>query len=478
MEPPPDAREEAARRRASSLAVSAAPAGRGSDRAIVAVAALGTMLLPLNSTMVAVALPDIVRGLDASVATSAWLVSGYLIAQASLQPLSGKLGDRLGRRPLIVCGLASFGAASLGAALAPTFAVLIVFRVLQAAAGALVFPNALGLIRELLPEHRRGRAFGMLGSAIGVAAAVGPPLGGALVALGGWRAIFLVNLPWIAVALWLTHRTVPRRVAVERRARFDTAGAVALTVLLAGFAWLLNPGEAAGWLLPLGAVVLAGGVAAFLRYEVGREDPVLQPRFLRVRAFAAATGAVGLGNVALYGTLLAVPVLLTHRGGWSDAEIGLAVAAMSVPMAALSPIGGRLADSGGRRGAAVVGLGVLAVALGPLAVAGSSVAAPVLIGSLALAGAGLGLSNAAVQAAGIEALDARDAGIAAGIFSTGRYLGGIAAASLVAALASGPDDRFGLLFGIEVVAAIAATILATALPGPLVMRSARPSAAR
>src|SRR4029079_12820351 len=113
-----------------------------------------------------------------------------------------KLGDRFGRRPLILYGLTSFGLASLGAALSPTLAVLIIFRILQAVTGALVFPNALGLVRQCLPEERRGRAFGTLGSAIGVAAAAGPPLGGALVGLGGWRTIFLVNVPWIAFALW------------------------------------------------------------------------------------------------------------------------------------------------------------------------------------------------------------------------------------------------------------------------------------
>ena len=445
----------------------AAGAHPPSERAVLLTAALGTMLMPLNSTMVAVALPSIVDDFGVSLAASAWLVSGYLIAQAALQPLAGKLGDRFGRRPLILGGLASFGLVSLGAALAPTFGVLLVFRVLQAVTGALVFPNALGMLRELLPEARRGRAFGTLGSAIGLAAAAGPPLGGALVGLGGWRAIFLVNLPWIAAALALALRSVPRRAATVARGRFDTAGAIALSALLAGVAWLLNPGSAPSWGPPLAAATLAVAGYAFVRYELRRDDPVLQPRFLRVRPFAAATASVGLSNLALYGTLLAVPVLLSGRDGWSEAEIGLALAAMSFPMAALSPLGGRLADQGGRRAAAVAGLALLSVALVPPAVAGADIATPLLLASLALAGAGIGLSNAAVQAAGIESLDPADAGIAAGIFSTGRYLGGIAAASLVAALASSAGGRYGLLFGIETVAALLSMACASALPGRL-----------
>ena len=439
-------------------------AGAPSERAVLVTAALGTMLMPLNSTMVAVALPDIVDELGSTLASSAWLISGYLIAQASLQPLAGKLGDRFGRRPLILYGLSFFGVASLGAALAPSLIVLIVFRVLQAVTGALVFPNALGMIRELLPEHRRGRAFGVLGSAIGVAAAAGPPLGGALVGVGGWRAIFFVNVPWIAVAIWMAVRTIPRRVAAVVRGRFDTVGAVGLSLLLAGAAWLMNPGGVPAFVPQIAAALLAGLTIAFVRYELRRDDPVFQPRFLRVRAFAAATGSVGLSNLAMYGTLLAVPVLLSQRGSWSDAEIGLALTALSLPMAARSPGGGHLSDRVGRRTAATSGLALLAIALVPLAVAGADVATPVLLVCLAFVGAGIGLSNAAVQTAGIEALDPSDAGIAAGIFSTGRYLGGIAGASLVASLAS-TGDNYSLLFGIETLAALLSLACASALPG-------------
>jgi len=432
---------------------------------VLATAALGTMLLPLNSTMIAVALPEIVDDLDVSISSTAWLVTGYLIAQASLQPLAGKLGDRLGRRKLILAGLTSFALASLGAAIAPSLGVLIAFRVLQAVTGALVFPNALALIRELLPRERRGTVIGMLGSAIGLAAAGGPPLGGLLVTIGGWRAIFLVNLPWAAAAIWLALRSVPAPLAHEPRARFDVAGAVALSLLLVSSAWLLNPGEVPGWVVPAGAVTVAGLIVVFIRYELAHDDPVLEPRFLTVRPFAAATASVGLSNLALYGTLLAVPVLLAGRRGWSGGEIGLAVAAMSVPMFALSPAGGRLSDRAGRRVAAVIGLALLTAGLLPLALAGRDVAAELLLGSLALTGIGSGLSNAAVQVAGLEALEPRHAGVASGVFSAGRYLGGIAAASLVATLVNGAQADYGTLFTIATAAALLSTLFAIALPG-------------
>lgn len=439
---------------------------RKNDRALLLTAALAAMLLPLNSTMIAVAIPDIARDFGGDAGSVTWLVGGYLIAMASLQPLAGRLGDRFGRRPLILGGLAWFAAASLGAALAPSLPVLIALRLQQAAAGALAFPNALAVVREALPEERRGAAFGTLGSAIALAAAVGPLLGGALVDLGDWHAIFLVNLPWVGLTLLLALHTVPAGLGGQRRGRFDGVGGVVLTGLLAGCAWLLNPGDVPAWAVPAGLVAVGITLVVFLRYESAQTDPVLQPRLLRVRPFAAATAAMGLSNLALYSTLLAVPVLLAQRSGWSSGEIGMTLAALSVPMVALSPVGGRLSDRLGRRTTATAGLVLLAGGMFPLAVAGPGVSVPLLVGSLICAGAGLGLSNPPIQTAGIEALDPRDAGVGSGLFSTGRYLGGIAAASLVAASGTGEGGAgFATLFALAAAAAWLAAVLATRLPG-------------
>jgi len=437
-----------------------------SERALVLTAALAAMLLPLNSTMIAVGLPDIAHDFGGDAGSVTWLVAGYLIVMAALQPLAGKLGDRFGRRPLILGGLAWFAAASFGAALAPSLPVLVVFRLQQAVGGALAFPNALAVVREVLPWKRRGAAFGMLGSAIALAAAAGPPLGGALVELGDWRAIFLVNLPWVGLTVLLALQTVPAGTGGQRRGRFDGVGVVVLSGLLAGLAWLLNPGDVPAWVVPAGLVAVGITLVVFLNYELAHPDPVLQPRLLRVKAFAAATAATGLSNLALYGTLLAVPVLLSQRSGWSSGEIGVTLAALSVPMVALSPVGGRMSDRLGRRVTATAGLVLLGVAMLPLAVAGRGVSVPLLVGSLICAGAGLGLSNPPLQAAGIEALDPRDAGVGSGLFSTGRYLGGIAAASLVAASVTGDGGGDDVtLFALAAAAAGLAALLATRLPG-------------
>ncbi len=171
------------------------------ERPVVFTVVLGAMLAPLNSTMIAVAMPGIIDEFDVTLVRAGWLVTAYLIGMASLQPVAGKLGDRFGRRSLVLSGLLLFGLSSLAAASAPTLWFLLAFRVLQAVAGALIVPNGAALIREVVPEERRGASFGLLGALVAMAAALGPLVGGLLVEAAGWRGIFYVNLLLVLPAL-------------------------------------------------------------------------------------------------------------------------------------------------------------------------------------------------------------------------------------------------------------------------------------
>ncbi|HUR85540.1 MAG TPA: MFS transporter [Solirubrobacteraceae bacterium] len=394
----------------------ASSASSESDRAVLAAVALSGTLLPLNSTMLAVALPDIASDTGGGVGASTWLVTAYVIAMATLGPFAGRLGDRLGRRRVILVGLLAFAASSAAAGLAPSFGILVVARLGQAVAGSLVFPNAMALLRDALPEGRRAAGFGLMGSAIGAAAAVGPVFGGVLTGAFGWRAIFLVNVPVVAAAVVLTLRALPVGAAAPRAPR----------------------GQRGDWAQPL-----------------------------RVPAFAAATGAVGLSNLAMYGTLLAVPVVLSERSGWSAADAGLALAMLSVAMIAVAPIGGRLADRVGHRIPAGCGLSLLVVATAALAAMGSAPSAIGLAAALLVGGAGLGLSGAAIQTAAMEAVSERHAGVAAGLYSTGRYAGSIVSAGLLAVVLGGGAQHAPAFFAVTAVAAAGAVVLALRL-GPRV----------
>jgi EmrB/QacA subfamily drug resistance transporter len=443
--------------------------GRSAERAVLVTVALGAILAPLNSTMIAVALPRIIRDFDTSVGTAGWLVTSYLLALAVVQPVAGKLGDRHGRRGFILGGLVVFGVASLGAALAPSLPFLIGFRVVQAIAGAVIFPNGAGLIREQIGADRRGGAFGIVGGSLALAAGLGPLLGGLLVLAGGWSAIFYVNLPLVAAALVVAWRAVPRRPGTIPPSGFDWLGALLLGVVLCGVAALVVESRRAHAALLPGIPLLALLAVLFVRRELRHPEPVFQPRFFRLRGFAAANAGISSSNLAFYSVLLATPILLTRHAHWTTLEIGGALALLSAPMAVLSPVGGRIADRRGRRLPAVAGCAVLTAGLLPPALA-PGLGTYALLPCLALMGAGVGLSTAGLQASAIEAVAPAQAGVAAGLFSTSRYIGSFAGSIALARLL---DKGHGLA-GFQTVFTISLAAAAVSVAATLALPAHRP----
>lgn len=439
------------------------------ERLLLIMAALATSLAPLNSTMIVVALPSIIAEFDANIAVVGWLVTGYLIAMASLQPVAGKLGDRFGRRRLILAGLLYFGLVSLGATIAPNLPLLILFRIQQGVAGALVFPNATALLRDVVPAERRATRFGVLGAVISVAAAVGPPLGGLLAGTIGWRAIFLMNLPLLLPALLIGWRYIPKpaKLAADGpRLHFDTRGAIWLSCALVGTAGILTQSRnsSSNWLLPA-ASVMALLIILFFYYELRHDDPVLQPQLFRHRSFAAACATVAFSNLAMYNSMLAIPILLAQQAGWDELHIGLGLMSLSATSVIFSPLGGRLADRYGRRRPTVAGMAVSAVGCALLLIPGAMALPPLLLVSLSIFGMGLGLSSSGLQTAAIEAVSPDETGVAAGIFSTSRYMGSIVGSSILAALlgASATPEGFSRVFLLVAAAALAALVTSLGL---------------
>lgn len=429
---------------------------------------LGAMLVPLNSTMIAVALPHLIVDFDTDLSSAGWLVTGYLIAMASLQPVAGKLGDRLGRRTLLLAGLGWFGLSSLGAGLAPNLPILIAFRIQQAVAGALVFPNGIALLRATAPPGRLGRRLGLVMGALPLAAALGPLVAGVLLAFADWRAIFLVNLPLVVVPLVLGWRSLPRTVRKPANAGFDVLGGVLLSVFLLATAWALNRGVSATG--ATAGVLACVAAALFAAQELRHPHPLIQLRLFRDSQFVAANGGVALSNLAMYVTLFALPVLLSRRGGWTGAQIGLVVTTMTLTMTmfASAPVGGRLADRYGARLPASAGLGLMTSCLVPFALGVSQLSGLAIVALLFGVGTGLGVASVPLQLAAIEAVDVSESGLVAGIFSTSRYLGSITGISLFAgalAPAATGTGGFGPLFAMMAAAAAGSAALSLLLPG-------------
>jgi EmrB/QacA subfamily drug resistance transporter len=439
------------------------------ERTVLVTAALGTMLAPLNSTMIVVALPHILDEFGRSLAWGSWIVISYLVAMAAMQPLGGSLGDRYGRRRLFLLGLVGFLAATVVAAFAWRIEVLLAARSVQAITGATAIPNGTALVRGLIPAERQGRSFGTIGALIAVAAALGPPIGGIITDSAGWRWIFAANLALLLPAIALGLR-LPAGDAV-RAGRFDLRGAVLLTVTLVSLALALTVWRLEGVPLASGPVLAALALAsayALRRHTRTHERPILNLGLFARPGFFPATLAVLLSNLTMYTVLLSLPILLTRRAGWSSTQVGLLLAALSAQMVVFSPIGGRLADRHGRRAPALLGAVLGVAGMVPFVAVGSDWPWPAYLLPLAVLGSGIGLSAAPVQTAALAAASAQETGQAAGLFSTMRYLGSITGSGIMAMLLTGAVPAVGdfrLLYALLSVVAVGAVLASARLPG-------------
>jgi EmrB/QacA subfamily drug resistance transporter len=437
-------------------------AGVGQAKLLLLTVAVGTSLAPLNSTMIAIALPDIQEAFGVSVAATAWLVTLYLVAMAVGQPIGGRLGDLYGRRRIYLLGLLWFAAASAGCAFADNLPVLIIFRTQQALAGALTFPNGAALIREGVPAERRGSAFGTIGMAASTAAASGPPIGGLLVHQFGWAAIFWANVPVVLVSILLGLRSLPRPepdAAPPVRERFDLTGSGLLAASLGTL--ILVPATVRLGLPLLGVACALIGIligAAFVAWELRVPAPVVDIRIFGRTQFAAACASVGLSNLVMYTTLLALPLYLERVRGHDSRITGLTLAAMSALAALAGPIGGRWTDARGRLAPAVFGGAcVFGGAFGLAIAVGFSHLWPVILGLIVM-GTGIGICGAPVQAAAVESVAPGTAGSASGVYSTSRYLGSVTGSTALAIVfATRPESgQTGRFIGIFVVLALIA----------------------
>ena len=404
--------------------------------ALVATVAAGVVLAPLNSTMLAVVLSPVGEDFGVSTGSAAWLIAAYLIVVAVGQPISGRLGDLLGRRRLFIVGLVYFGIASALAMVSWNFPSLVFFRVQQALGVALLAPNGIAALRSYLPQEIRGRAFGSLGAVIAIGAGLGPPLGGVLMNTLGWRALFAVNLPLIIVALALALRYFPHIPGERTRSSFDIMGMLALAgslfALMVAATTLGKEGPSDPVFVTTALLALALG-SLFLWWEGRHPSPIISLTMFRRRAYAAGTANIFLSTLGLYTILILVPLFLQDFQGNSPSRSGLTLLALFSFAVLLAPLSGFIADRVGRNLPAVAG--ALLLTLGAAMVAtwdgGSSMA--YILMSLALFGIGLGVMQTPIQTAAIEACPASMAGVASGTYSTARSLGAIVGTGLVGA---------------------------------------------
>lgn len=328
---------------------------------------IGSGAVFLDGTIINVALPRIGQELPATgvgvLEGQTYVVSGYLAVLAALLILSGALSDHFGRRRIYSIGLASFAVTSALCGLAPTMEWLILFRLLQGAAGALLVPGSLALISGCFEGAERGRAFGIWAASTSALTLLGPLVGGALVDTAGWRIAFLINVPVLAFALWATRTYVVRSTELDRDGGFDWLGSLVAALAVGGLSIGLIRGQELEWQDPLAWAALALGVVALIAFPIlmaTRPHPLVPLRIFRSRAFAT----INLATFFIYGALY---VTLSYQGLLLQGVLGytaLAAGASGLPMGlCLVLLSTRIGTVAGRRGARPFLVG------GPLAMA-------------------------------------------------------------------------------------------------------------
>ncbi|MEU6282978.1 MFS transporter [Streptomyces sp. NPDC047028] len=440
----------------------------GSPYTVLVVMCAGYFLVLLDVTIVNVALPAIGSGLGTDIAGLQWMVDAYALALASLMLASGTAGDRYGHKRVVLAGLAVFGAGSLGCGLAPDVPVLVAARVVQGVGAALLLPGTLAIIGRAFPDPaERARAIGVWAGVGSLALPAGPLLGGALTDGLGWRAIFLVNVPIVLVAL-LRSRAVVRESRDEDAPRLDLPGLLLGGLALLATTYAFIEGGRAGATAPpvlVSAVVAALALAGLVAAEARRGDSAMVPlALLRRPAFGAANLTAGIMNLCTLGTLFVLPLFLQSVQSRSAFGAGLAMLPLFSPLAVFALLGGRITSRIGARVPAAAGLLVAAAGLALLTRADAHAGSALLVPAFLLWGVGCGLLTPAVVAAAISAVPAERSGLASAVNNTARQTGGAIGIAVAGAIAGPPSDRTSFLHGFHTVAlGSAALYTATAL---------------
>ncbi|HZO46297.1 MAG TPA: MFS transporter [Xanthobacteraceae bacterium] len=408
-----------------------------STRWVLPATILGSSMGFIDGSVVNVALPAMQRSLETSFGTMQWVANGYMLALASLILLGGSAGDRLGRRRMFMIGLAGFGAASLACGLAPSASWLIAARLLQGVAAALLTPASLAIIGAAYSGEARGPAIGTWAAAGALTIALGPPLGGWLVDVVGWRSIFFINLPIAAVALLLAAK-LPADRRTGASAPIDRSGAL-LAVLSLGLLsyglFALGEGARIQAVLAIAAAVPAAWL--FIRTEARAEAPMMPLALFHNADFSGANALTVLLYAALGGALFLLPYLLIGAHGYSATAAGAAFLPFSAVMGLGSRWSGRLAERLGPRPLLIIGPSVAATGYAILGFSAESASywRGVLPGLIVLS-IGMTICIAPLTTTVFDSTPAENSGTASGINNAAARAGSLLA---VAAL--------GLAFG-------------------------------
>jgi EmrB/QacA subfamily drug resistance transporter len=424
----------------------------------LAVMCLSLMVIGVDNTILNVALPTLVRDLDATTSQLQWIVDAYTLVFAGLLLTAGSLGDRYGRRRSLTIGLLIFGAGSVASALAGSANELIATRALMGVGGALIMPATLSIISNVFTvPAERGRAIAVWAGFSAMGIAIGPLSGGWLLEHFWWGAVFMVNIPIVALALLGGRLFVPESKDPAPRG-LDPVGAVLSIVGLVTLVWGIIEAPVHGWTDPstltafaLAAVFLGG----FVWWERRTDHPMLDVGFFTNPRFSAASIAVTLVFFALFGTTFLQTQYLQFVLGYSALEAGLRVGPIALVLMVTAPLSARLVERVGTKLVVAAGLAVVSIALVVLSFATVTSGYPPVLASLLIMGVGMGMTMAPATESIMGSLPRHKAGVGSAVNDTTRQVGGALGVAILGSLLA---SSYGSSLGEGVPAAARASV--------------------
>jgi EmrB/QacA subfamily drug resistance transporter len=415
----------------------AAPAQIQSAGWALASLSLSTLLSSLGTSITSVGLPSLMQAFGAPFQLVQWVVLAYLLAITALIVSAGRLGDILGRRPLLLCGIVLFTVASVLCGLAPTLWLLIAARAAQGLGAAVMMALTLAFVAETVPAARTGSAMGLLGAMSAIGTTLGPSLGGLLIAGLGWRAIFLVNLPLGILTFALAYRALPagNRLAATCRSGFDGIGTVLLALTLVAYALAMTLGRGSFGPLNIGLLIAAGvGVLLFVVAETRIEAPLIQPAKVRDPILSASLAMSLIVATVMMAMLVVAPFYLSRALGLDAAWVGLVLSTGPLVSALSALPAGRLVDRFGSHRVMVIGLLSLAVGTFALSQARTELGIAGYVASVVVICTGYALFQTSNNAAVMTGVGSEQRGVVSGLLNLSRNLGLVTGASVMGAV--------------------------------------------
>ncbi|HEX2701574.1 MAG TPA: MFS transporter [Acidimicrobiales bacterium] len=405
---------------------------------VLAVLCLSLVMIIVGNTVLNVALPTLVRELDASSTELQWIVDIYALVFAGLLLTAGALGDRFGRKGALTAGLVVFGTGSGLAAFASSPVELVATRAIMGLGAALVMPATLSILTTVFPPRERARAIAVWAGFAGAGAAIGPIAGGYLLEHFWWGSVFLVNLPVIAIALIGGHRVVPSS-RDPRQVPLDPVGAALSIVGLGALLYAIIEAPTHGW---SAAPTLGAGSAAlvvlavFGAWELRSTHPMLDLRLFRNPRLSAASAAISLVFFAMFGTFFLFTQYLQLVKGYTALGAGLRTLPVALTLMVVAPLSARLVERFGPRQVVAGGLTVVAAGLALLSLSSAATSYPQLAASLVVMAVGMGSSMAPATASIMSSVPQGKAGVGSAVNDTTRELGGALGVAVLGSLAA------------------------------------------